>query len=334
MSDNRANVNNSTKPLSTNEESKEWEIVGDLEEATPVADQEAKLRTNSRVPTTNHLGTTTTAGGGQQDAPPATTTTTTGGRKHFVVGEYDIAVPTNKVPLLGVMASSGVVFIAVLVKNLIESRQSYGRYGIALSVVSFVVAFVSLIMPLKCTFVINLFNYFLFAWNFVGACIFTFNGGPFESTGNGYFALWSSVVFSAIAADPPGTFTSRPLLSKMNSILDFGAGAIVVLISLALALHEDSDGYKGEIIYAMLTTCISICAVFMFSLSYMRRGTRGCMESQILIVLSIMWIIGACAVTFSGPFLVTGNGYFASWVTAILSVKAASYSWEHRNDDE
>jgi hypothetical protein len=316
-----AKNNNNSKGA---EETKEWEVVDDLE-ATP--DQESKLRANSKVPTNQY-----DAAGApdQQGVHPATTD----GRKHFVVGEYDIAVPSNKVPLLGVMASSAVLFIAVLVKKLLDTRQNYGRYGIALSVVSFVIAFVSLVMPVKCTFVINLLNYFLFAWNFVGACIFTFNGGPFESTGNGYFAVWSSVVFSAIAADPPGTFTSRSILGKMNSILDFGAGAVVVLISLASALHEDSDSYKGEIIYTMLTTCISICAVFIFSLSYMRRGTRGCMESQILIVLSIMWIIGACAVTFSGPFLVTGNGYFASWVTAILSVKAASYSWEHRSDDE
>jgi len=306
------------------EQTKEWEVVDDVE-ATP-SDKESKLRTNSKVPSTAT---------NQQDVTLAAPISTDDhGRKHFVVGEYDIAVPSNKVPLLGVMASSAVLFIAVLVTNVIETRQHYGRYGIALSVISFVIAFVSLVMPLKCISAINLLNYFLFAWNFVGACVFTFNGGPFESTGNGYFAAWSSVVFSAIAADPPGTFTSLSMLGKMNAIIDLGAGAVVVLISLALALHEDSDSYQEEIIFTMLVTCISICAVFIFSLSYMRQGTQACMESQILVVLSIMWIIGACAVTFSGPFLVTGNGYFASWVTAILSVKAASYSWQHRNDDD
>lgn len=339
------NISSTTKPNHVNQQdrSKDWEVVDDdLEASKPSSSttnhrdekeeesSSSKLRTNSKVPAAsaaNHPAeqevTTNAAGGGKTD-----------GHKHFVVGEYDIAVPSNKVPLLGVMASSAVLFIAVIVKNLLENRPSYGRYGVALSVVSFIIAFVSLVMPVKCTFVINLLNYFLFAWNFVGACVFTFNKGPFASTGNGYFAAWSSVVFSAIAADPPGVFTSLSLLGKMNSILDLGAGAIVVLISLALALEEDSNSYKGEIIYTMLTTCITICAVFIFSLSYMRQGSRACLESQILIILSIMWIVGACAVTFSGPFLVTGNGYFASWVTAILSVKAASNSWQNRNDGE
>eukprot|EP00979_Chaetoceros_neogracilis_P001412 scaffold248_cov263-Chaetoceros_neogracile.AAC.11 len=88
----------------------------------------------------------------------------------------------------------------------------------------------------------------------------------------------------------------------MNAILNLGAAVTVVLVSLSFYLE---DVYKAE-----------------------NNGGKDSsrFESHILVIFSILWIVEAGALTFSGPFLVTGtgtgNGYISSWMTAILSVKA------------
>ena len=38
-----------------------------------------------------------------------------------------------------------------------------------------------------------------------------------------------------------------------------------------------------------------------------------------LIVLVLLWIVAACLTTFIGPFLITGNGYFAVWAAPFFS---------------
>ncbi|EJK57391.1 hypothetical protein THAOC_22572 [Thalassiosira oceanica] len=39
--------------------------------------------------------------------------------------------------------------------------------------------------------------------------------------------------------------------------------------------------------------------------------------------LAVAWIVEACLVSFNGPFVYTGNGYFASWAGAATSSMAA-----------
>ena len=335
----KANDNsNKTKSAENEEIEEEWDLTEDIE--SNYADPSSKLRTKSKpadvIDASKHaetdkakLRTKSKANQPQDDPAP------TADRRHIVVGEYDIAISSSKVPLLGVMASSIVTLIALIVKDVNKNSKHYWRYGIVLCLVSFFVALLSLVFPSRFTNVIRPANYFIFAWNFVGACIMTFHGGPFIKTGNGYFGSWGSVIFSAMAADPPGTYTSRPLLDKMNAMLDLGAAATVVLISLADYLKNEFDKeYEGETIYALVVTILTICAVGLFSFRYWWKGSRSCFESQILITFSILWIIGSSALTFSGPFLETGNGYFASWMTAIMSFRAALYSWKHRRDED
>jgi hypothetical protein len=129
------------------------------------------------------------------------------GPKHFTIGEYNVTVPHHKVPLLGVMASALVLLIAILLRNVIfDEQREYGQYGVSLAAIALITAFVSLVMPSSCTFAIFLINYFLFIWSFIGACIMTFDNGPFVYTGNGYFASWGCAIFSALAVGFPKSF--------------------------------------------------------------------------------------------------------------------------------
>lgn len=38
-----------------------------------------------------------------------------------------------------------------------------------------------------------------------------------------------------------------------------------------------------------------------------------------LAVLLVMWLVAACLTTFVGPFITTGNGYFAVWASTIFT---------------
>jgi len=41
-----------------------------------------------------------------------------------------------------------------------------------------------------------------------------------------------------------------------------------------------------------------------------------------MFVFVILWILAACLTTFIGPFLTTGNGYFAAWGAVVCTVAA------------
>ena len=57
------------------------------------------------------------------------------------------------------------------------------------------------------------------------------------------------------------------------------------------------------------------------------KGTRigGKVNLGLMSFLALGWLIAACLVTFDGPFLMTGNGYFASW-TAFLTAGSAAFA--------
>lgn len=247
-----------------------------------------------------------------QDSPP---------RPQFTIGAYDVMVPNQKVPLLGVMASALILLIAIFLKGVLDDNRSYGEYGLIVAFVTLVVSFVSLFMPTGCTWAILLMNSFLFVWTFVGACFLTFESGPFTYTGNGYFAAWGCAIFSGCA------------LGFRENYLDLGAASLVVLVMLVFEIKDDPDTYMAEIIYAMIVACITICIIAFLTIKSMRTSRGSKCEAQILIILALLWVACAAVVSFSGPFTETGNGYFGAWIAAVLSVKGASTAWRHRQSD-
>lgn len=85
-------------------------------------------------------------------------------------------------------------------------------------------------------------------------------------------------------------------------------------------------------VYSMIVSSITICAVGIFSIKKWCRGRRMKYEAQILIIFAILWVVAAGALSFSGPFRATGNGYFGSWIAAVLSVTSASKAWAQRSE--
>ena len=272
-----------------------------------------------------------------QDSPP---------RPQFTIGAYDVMVPNQKVPLLGVMASALILLIAIFLKGVLDDNRSYGEYGLIVAFVTLVVSFVSLFMPTGCTWAILLMNSFLFVWTFVGACFLTFESGPFTYTGNGYFAAWGCAIFSGCALGFRENYLdlgknyehfSVPLFKVMctshSSFTEKGAASLVVLVMLVFEIKDDPDTYMVEIIYAMIVACITICIIAFLTIKSMRTSRGSKCEAQILIILALLWVACAAVVSFSGPFTETGNGYFGAWIAAVLSVKGASTAWRHRQSD-
>lgn len=105
-------------------------------------------------------------------------------KKHITIGEYDISVPEEKVPLIGVLISAIVLFCALFVDNIITTKY---RYTIILCVVAFIAAILSIFIPRNKAVTLN---YFLFLVTWVGACLLTFGDGPYVEPSNGYFGAW------------------------------------------------------------------------------------------------------------------------------------------------
>eukprot|EP01083_Nonionella_stella_P019912 55283_1 len=243
------------------------------------------------------------------------------GRKFFTVGQYDVTIPSHKVPLLGVMASGLILILTLFLKDVLDNQQNLGRYGLILCFVAFVGAFISFFMPSECTFPIFLINFFLYLWSFIGACFMTFENGPFVFTGNGYFASWAMTIFSASA------------IGFTDSVLDLGAATLLFLLALIFEIREDPDTHKGEIIYSTIVACVTILTIAFLTFKSWWTRNRNKFEAYIMILLGFVWITCASTVSFRGPFTETGNGYFSAWIACVISVKCASRAWEHQRSE-
>lgn len=264
-----------------------------------------------------------------------------GTRRKFRVGDYEISISNSKAPYAGLIAS-GLLLIASLLFKDDVFKTKMATYGYILSSVAILGGIILLILPTSTTAMesrhscIMYFQYFLFVWCFIGACIMTFKPGPFIQTGNGYFASWGMVVFIAAAANPPGdsTLTHR-ILDNINSAMDLGAASVLFIVALAVEFHDGLVDYKGEAIYAICVAVVSVFLVLLLAvlkyISKLNVATTTTGEALLWSLVALAWIVAAILVTFRGPFDVMGNGYFSSWIGASLAFHTATTSWKARH---
>lgn len=277
---------------------------------------------------------------GDEEAPKAEEQATTPPPASAVPPTGKFAMPEIsdvQLPLFLMLASSTVLLIAVTTWQMgIKWRE----YAISVPAVTMCLSFIGIVL----TFVMKdnyatygkYLNQLLFVWNFVGACFLTFSS-PFTTTGNGYFAAWATVVTSAMALGlTANAFQSS--VKGLGSLMGLLASSIIVIIALINFVGGDYGGaFRGESIYAMVVACVTLVLVLVHVYLEKKQGDGdggGMVMFGVLGFFAILWIVLACFVTFSGPFVTTGNGYFGSWAGAVCSSFAAYAAKKNANIGE
>mmetsp|Transcript_99877 Transcript_99877/g.149626 ORF Transcript_99877/g.149626 Transcript_99877/m.149626 type:complete len:268 (+) Transcript_99877:90-893(+) len=233
----------------------------------------------------------------------------------------------HHLPMAGVVVSSVIFLIAVTSQGGPGKGSGYRVYGIVLAVIAMICALMSLGLSKKPDLVESnpdiprYLNYFLFSWNFVGACMMTFGGGPFVVTSNGYFSVWAMAIFAVYGIGVAFWDTARNAGSMMAHL----AASILVIIALASG-NGSFKFYKGESMYGIIVASIS-AALMLFQMHAERAGSGHSLEGKswfaVMVIMAILWIVAAGLMTFRGPFVNTSNGYFGSWGGAITAVLIA-----------
>lgn len=234
-----------------------------------------------------------------------------------------IHVSDAQVPMVGMFFCGLILLVAVLVPG---KGLKFWAYGVSVASVAMVFALIGfgLTFSEDLNEKVGKFNaIFLFLWCFIGACILTFSG-PFLTTGNGYFASWGLAVSSILGVGVTGS-EAKSVVGKMGALLGLGASSVVVLIASAQYVKEGNP-YRNASIYALCLACITVFVVGFFQRCGDKSGGK-VVKVTTLGFFAINWVVMACIVTFDGPFLTTGNGYFGSWggaITSVLATMAAS----------
>lgn len=187
-------------------------------------------------------------------------------------------------------------------------------------------------MSLSQDVTVDLFvGFLLFVLWAVGAGLFTFIG-PFNVTSNGYFGCWGALIATTLHMKKVFdtiNHTEPPALKKAMSAVHHAAesvkaqlGGVLVCyaVVLAAALQPycasigafSACGMLWESILAIIVSCVLLvfCVILLF-------GVHKMPENAVKALAFTMFALGfleAFICTFRAPFVVTGNGFFGSWL--------------------
>jgi hypothetical protein len=254
-----------------------------------------------------------------------------GKKTELSLAGFSVSLDSNHVPYYGQFFAAMVVLIAICVQDG-DFTKNY-EYGISVGAIGMFFSLVGLFLIMdEPIYKKNLFNapylgeitlgrlidIFNFVWFFLAAFILTFNG-PFRTTENGYFASWAALFFATSAL---GVSTQVAEASKdTGALLSLGVASFIVICATPDPIK--ADYYRSEAIYALVVACLTLVVVIGYS--YVARTSDKAklpFEFPVMAISSILWIVAASLVTFNGPFVTTGNGYFGSWGGAIFSLFA------------
>lgn len=152
---------------------------------------------------------------------------------------------------------------------------------------------------------------FLFVWWCVGAGIMTFQG-PFTVTTNGYFATWAALAASAFIA---GEVT--PIINDANGNIKAlsvdGTPLVTLLICAFIVLFAALQNLATWEPMLMLA-CAAVAILYSVLLLVASDKFTAQQQQMAASIMLLVWCTEAGIGTFHGPFIVTSNGFFASWV--------------------
>ena len=261
-----------------------------------------------------------------------TTTTSTGtslSRSTHTTRNYNL--DTIQLCFLGQIFCA-LVLLLVMILIVGKGRKYYG-YGMAVAIVAMIVAFIALLLysaryddygrhtisSISCG---SILCKLLVLWWFIAAIILTFGRGPFTATSNGYFAVWIGLIF-AVGAANDGLSGS----SNRSALL----GMMLCSIILIIAIPDHIGKTKSNHTEALYTLLVSIFTILLLLVVFYLPTNLSSNNSMVALItfslFAIAWIVVPFLTTFRGPFIITGNGYFASWIGALCSVIAAATTY-------
>lgn len=263
-----------------------------------------------------------------EESIPQTESAEYGEYKKTQIMGTDMTMDNGMLPAVGVFCSSIVLLLATINAKS-DMTASMKGYANTVAAISMILSLTLLAKTKQTEMVLVPIKYFLFVWSFTGGCILTFGTGPFSKTGNGYFCIWLMCISSFLALGISYD-TVRNKVAENASPLK-GLGLCSLLAVLATFPYLGLEDYYWESMFTFVISILTVIVVLQFLYKHQKDSTLPGLAYQTLLLLAILWCFTAGVATTRGPFLVTGNGYFASWGGAIFSAIAAKEA--HQNDN-
>jgi len=262
--------------------------------------------------------------------PPASPSNETATTTFGIAGVYEVSIEDGLIPFVGQIIAAILLLIAIIVlKGSVENQ----GFGITACIVALLLAFGGVYLtkkpllgavPLGTLPFVGLLTYssFLallaFLWWFISAGILTFSG-PFLVTSNGYFCCWAGVFFATMALISPEAMKEKA--GGLGFVNGLFVASIIMLCALPSKMGSGKP-YGGESVFSLIVVIVTLLAI----LAFQYKGMFATLKGYFFSLLAVVWVVMAALLTFRGPFVQTGNGYFASWVGAFCCVMVASSS--------
>ena len=173
--------------------------------------------------------------------------------------------------------------------------------------------------------VLQLCAAFVLVWWTAGTFVLTF-AGPFVHSGAGFFAAWTGVFASwRLLADASA---ASPFAQKLVSSGRSGAArGLLHLCAVVLVIASRPPAFRGDA--AGILGVVVAVAQFVANLvvNVAQERCMGPPRRAASLLLLAGWLAAALVLTLFGPFVESGNGFFACWVGVAAAV---AFAWEER----
>ena len=107
------------------------------------------------------------------------------------------------------------------------------------------------------------------------------------------------------------------------SMLGLFVSSILLLTALVTEdnFNRDNEVF-GHMVFGTVVSAITLPIAGFFIHHHKKTGMLHSAQFMVMVPLCTAWLVAPNLLTFVGPFLTTGNGYFATWAGAITSVYA------------